>query len=38
MQVLLQIAERNIGQLTDIESLPPGGQAIPATMAAITRF
>jgi hypothetical protein len=38
LQMSLQFAGRNIGQLTDIGSMIPGRDAIPASMAAITRF
>jgi len=34
----VQVAERNIRQVTDIESLLPSGDVIPASMAAITQF
>jgi hypothetical protein len=37
-QIVLQIAVRNIRQLTDIESKPPSPHAIPATMATCNRF
>jgi predicted MFS family arabinose efflux permease len=38
MQVLLQVAGRNIRQVTDIESMLRSRDAIPASMAATTRF
>jgi hypothetical protein len=38
LQIVLQLAARNIGQVTDIEPLLQSGDAIPANMTAITQF